>query len=61
MILEIFAIKGLRFEQFHLKVGQNRVFGDLGVFGLKRVFGGQGATPQEVENGEIRNFHQILI
>ena len=54
MILEIFASKGLRFEQFHLKVGQNRVFGDFGDFGPKRVFGGQGATPQEVENSKNR-------
>ena len=61
MILEIFAIKGLRFEQFHLEVGQNRVFGDFGVFSPKRVFGGQGTTPQGVKKGKIRNFHQILI
>ena len=61
MILERFANKVLRFEQFHLKVDQNRVFGDSGVFGPKRVFGGQGATPQGVKKGKIRNFHQILI
>ena len=39
MIRERFAIKGLRFEQFHLKVGKNRVFGDLGVFGPKAFLG----------------------
>ena len=54
MIRERFAIKGLRFEQFHLKVGQNRVFGDFGDFGQKRVFGGHGATHQGFGNGKNR-------